>query len=186
MITSWLDKIFHTASEAFQNCLKRFPVTVCFIFALTSFLFYLVSEWHMSQPQAALLYYLSVGTLLSLTLHLWCEEIKRKALRLTAQITGHALLIADALFLAYGALDNTITEITIAHAAGVLTVGISVFFLSFLKEKNDVASWNFALHSFNLFAASLFLGLVMYGSISLLVSSLPVLFGLHISSDCYL
>lgn len=186
MITPWLDKIFHTASEAFQNCLKRFPVTVCFIFALTAFLFYSVSEWHMSQPQAALLYYLSVGTLLSLTLHLWCEEIKRKALRWTAQIAGHALLIADALFLAYGALDNSITEITIAHAAGVLTVGISVFFLSFLKEKNDVASWNFALHSFNLLAASLFLGLVMYGSISLLVSSLPVLFGIHISFDCYL
>ena len=152
MITPWLDKIFHTASEAFQNCLKRFPVTVCFIFALTAFLFYLVSEWHMSQPQAALLYYLSVGTLLSLTLHLWCEEIKRKALKWTAQIAGHALLIADALFLAYGALDNSITEITIAHTAGVLTVGISVFFLSFLKEKNDVASWNFALHSFNLLA----------------------------------
>ena len=31
MITPWLDKIFHTASEAFQNCLKRFPVYVLFL-----------------------------------------------------------------------------------------------------------------------------------------------------------
>ena len=91
MITPWLDKIFHTASEAFQNCLKRFPVTVCFIFALTAFLFYSVSEWHMSQPQAALLYYLSVGTLLSLTLHLWCEEIKPEGTKMDGSDSGTRL-----------------------------------------------------------------------------------------------
>lgn len=186
MINSWLDKVFHTASEAFQNCLKRFPVTVCFIFALTAYLIYLVSIQQLSQSQAALLYYLSVGTLLSLTLHLWSEEIKRKTYKLATHLIGHTLLIADALFLAYGALDNSMLEIGIAHTAGVFTVGISVFFLSFLKDKNDVPSWNFAMHSFNLFVVSVFIGWIMFGSISLLISSLHVLFNIHIPSDYYL
>lgn len=186
MTNSWWNKAFHTATEAFQNCLKRFPATVCFISLLTAYLFRLVPQQQLTQPKAALLYYLSVGTLLSLTLHLWSEEIKRKAYKWITHLTGHVLLVTDALFLAYGALDNSILEISIAHAAGILTIGLSVFFLSFLKEKNDVPSWNFAMHSFNLFAVSIFIGWIMFGSISLLISSLHVLFGIHIPSNCYL
>ena len=38
-----LHKVFHTLTEAFQNCLRRFPSTVCFVLALTAYLAYLVS-----------------------------------------------------------------------------------------------------------------------------------------------
>lgn len=38
-----LHKVFHTLTEAFQNCLRRFPSTVCFVLALTAYLVYLVA-----------------------------------------------------------------------------------------------------------------------------------------------
>ena len=38
-----LHKVFHTLTEAFQNCLRRFPSTVCFVLALTVYLVYLVA-----------------------------------------------------------------------------------------------------------------------------------------------
>lgn len=44
-----LHKVFHTLTEAFQNCLRRFPSTVCFVLALTAYLVYLVATtWMMT------------------------------------------------------------------------------------------------------------------------------------------
>ena len=76
----FLNKAFHTLTEAFQNCLKRFPTTVCFVLALTAYLAYLVSTEMEDERKLTLVlgYYFSVGTLLSLTLHLWSEEIKNR------------------------------------------------------------------------------------------------------------
>ena len=45
-----LHKVFHTLTEAFQNCLRRFPSTVCFVLALTVYLVYLVATtWMMTE-----------------------------------------------------------------------------------------------------------------------------------------
>ena len=46
---SYYNKVFHTLTEAFQNCLRRFPSTVCFVLALTAYLVYLVATtWMMT------------------------------------------------------------------------------------------------------------------------------------------
>ena len=75
-----LHKVFHTLTEAFQNCLRRFPSTVCFVLALTVYLVYLVATDMDDDRKLVMVlgYYFSIGTLLSLTLHLWSEEIKSK------------------------------------------------------------------------------------------------------------
>ena len=68
-----LHKVFHTLTEAFQNCLRRFPSTVCFVLALTVYLVYLVATDMDDDRKLVMVlgYYFSIGTLLSLTLHLW-------------------------------------------------------------------------------------------------------------------
>lgn len=174
-------------TEAFQNCLKRFPVTVCFIFALTAYFIYLVAK-DVDRSQCALTweYYLSVGTLLSLTLHLWCEEMKRTLHKVLTQVIGHALLIIDALFLYYTSFETSYSEIIIAHIAGVFAIGLSVFVLSFLREKNDIAGWNFTVQSLSALASAYFIGWIMWGGISLLLLSLSKLFGIHIKGDYYI
>lgn len=183
-----VEKAFHTATEAFQNCLKRFPVAVTFIFAFTAYLIYLTSTGWKGEDRLLFItgYYLSVGILLSLTLHLWSEEVKSRLWKTTIQLAAHALLIADT-FLLYHYLttESSWIEIGIAHAAVILAVGLSTFFLSFLREKNDIASWNFALNTISAYIVTQVIGLILCAGISLLLFSLHQLFDIHISGKCY-
>lgn len=183
-----VEKAFHTATEAFQNCLKRFPVAVTFIFAFTAYLIYLTSAGWKGEDRLLFItgYYLSVGILLSLTLHLWSEEVKSRLWKTTIQLAAHALLIADT-FLLYHYLttESSWIEIGIAHAAAILAVGFSTFFLSFLREKNDIASWNFALNTVSAYIVTQVIGLILCAGISLLLFSLHQLFDIHISGKCY-
>ena len=183
-----VEKAFHTATEAFQNCLKRFPVTVTFIFVFTAYLIYLTyTDWKGEDRLLFIIgYYLSVGILLSLTLHLWNEEVKSRLLKTGINLAAHALLIADA-FLLYHYLttESSWIEIGIAHAAAILAVGLSTFFLSFLREKNDIASWNFALNTVSAYIVTQVIGLILCAGISLLLFSLHQLFDIHISGKCY-
>ena len=183
-----VEKAFHTATEAFQNCLKRFPVTVTFIFVFTAYLIYLTyTDWKGEDRLLFIIgYYLSVGILLSLTLHLWSEEVKNRLWKTGINLAAHALLIADA-FLLYHYLttESSWIEIGIAHAAAILAVGLSTFFLSFLREKNDIASWNFALNTVSAYIVTQVIGLILCAGISLLLFSLLHLFDIHISGKCY-
>ena len=157
-----VEKAFHTVTEAFQNCLKRFPVTVAFIFAFTAYLIHLTSISWTGEERLLFItgYYLSVGILLSLTLHLWSEEVKSRMWKTGIQLAAHALLIADAFLLyRYLGTESSWIEIGIAHTAAILTIGLSTFFLSFLREKNDIASWNFALNAVSSFAVTQIIGL---------------------------
>ena len=183
-----VEKAFHTVTEAFQNCLKRFPVTVAFIFAFTAYLIHLTSISWTGEERLLFItgYYLSVGILLSLTLHLWSEEVKSRMWKTGIQLAAHALLIADAFLLyRYLGTESSWIEIGIAHTAAILTIGLSTFFLSFLREKNDIASWNFALNAVSSFAVTQIIGLILWAGISLLLFSLHQLFDIHFSGKCY-
>lgn len=131
-------------------------------------------------------YYFSVGTLLSLTLHLWSEEIKNRIKGISAHIVMHILLIADAVYLYSLSPERSLTEISIAHGAAILALWLSVFFLSFTKDKNDIPSWNFASYTVGSFVTANVVGLIMSGGISLLVFSLHQLFDVDVSWKCYL
>ena len=108
-----LHKVFHTLTEAFQNCLRRFPSTVCFVLALTVYLVYLVATDMDDDRKLVMVlgYYFSIGTLLSLTLHLWSEEIKSKIKGVIVHIVMHVLLIADAVYLYSLSPEQSLTEI---------------------------------------------------------------------------
>lgn len=175
-------------TEAFQNCVKRFPVTVCYVLALSMYLAYLVATDAEGDRKwlSVWAYFFSVGTLLSLTLHLWTEEMKSTAKKIIIQVAANALLFADTLFLYNLTSEESYIEIGIAHGAGILALGLSVFFLSFTKEKNDIPSWNFAMHTITSFVTAHVVGYIMSGGISLLVFSLHKLFDVDVSGKCYL
>ncbi len=188
MQRNFIQRAVCAIAEAFQNCLKRFPVTVVFVFALTGHLIYLLAvKGNVSNGKLVytISYYLSVGTLLSLTLHLWGEEMKGKAAKIVTHSIGHALLLADTYFLYTQSPDQSWTEIVIAHSAAILALGLSVFFLSFFREKNDVPSWNFALSSLGSFVTANIMGCIMSGGLCLLLFSLQKLFGLDIDARGY-
>lgn len=167
--------------------MRRFPVTVLFGLALTSYLIYLITVNYKTDSKLTVIlgYYFSVGTLLSLTLHLWSEEITLLSRKILAHILPHGLLIADALFLYSLSSDRSLTEIGIAHGAAIFAIGISVFFISFSRTKNDMPSWNFASAGLGAFITSLSIGCIMSCGICLLVYSLHTLFDIEINDKCY-
>ncbi|WP_298109641.1 DUF4153 domain-containing protein [uncultured Bacteroides sp.] len=185
MAGQWLKNTFQTGVEAFARCAKRFPVTVGFVLVFTTYLLYLAGNEAKGESKllAVLTYYLSMGSLLSLSMHLWGEEWRNKARAALVHAGAQTLLLADAII-----LYQTITdlEILIAHSAGILALGLSVFFLSFLKEKNDIASCNFAARAVASFVIANVIGVIMSGGICLLVYSLNQLFGIAVNGKYYL
>lgn len=187
MLGHWFQKIIQTFNGTLQSNLKRFPITLFFTIALTCYLCYFVSNHNENKKLNWIIgYYLSVGTLLSLTLHLWCEEMKRIIPKIAVQAGMHLLLILDAIYLYSYSYEKSFTEIGIAHGAGILAIGLSVFFLSFFKEKNDIPSWNFALSSITACMTANVIGCIMSGGICFLILSVHKLFDLSIDSTCYL
>lgn len=187
MLGHWFQKIIQTFNGTLQSNLKRFPITLFFTIALTCYLCYFVSNHDENKKLNWIIgYYLSVGTLLSLTLHLWCEEMKRIIPKIAVQEGMHLLLILDAIYLYSYSYEKSFTEIGIAHGAGILAIGLSVFFLSFFKEKNDIPSWNFALSSITACVTANVIGCIMSGGICFLILSVHKLFDLSIDSTCYL
>lgn len=187
MLGHWFQKIIQTFNGTLQSNLKRFPITLFFTIALTCYLCYFVSNHDENKKLNWIIgYYLSVGTLLSLTLHLWCEEMKRLIPKIAVQAGMHLLLILDAIYLYSYSYEKSFTEIGIAHGAGILAIGLSVFFLSFFKEKNDIPSWNFALSSITACVTANVIGCIMSGGICFLILSVHKLFDLSIDSTCYL
>ena len=159
-----------------------------FVLALTVYLVYLVATDLDDDRKLVIgsgLLFL-IGTLLSLTLHLWSEEIKSKIKGVIVHIVMHVLLIADTVYLYSLSPEQSLTEIGIAHGAAILALWLSAFFLSFIKEKNDIPSWNFASYTVGAFVTANVVGLIMSGGISLLVFSLRQLFNVDVSWNCYL
>ena len=184
-----ISHLFHTLGASFRRCAVRFPVTVAFTFALTAYLCHLVATEGKAADDKLLMttgYYLSVGTLLSLSLHLWAEEVKRRRIRIGVQVTAHLLLMADALFLYLYTMGSRMIDIGIAHGAAILAIGLSVFFLPFFREKDDIPAWNFTQYASATLGLTFVVGAVMSGGLCLLVFSLHQLFGMDISYKCYL
>ena len=184
-----LASLLRTLSGTFRRCAVRFPVTVAFAFALTAYLCHLVATEGKAADDKLLMttgYYLSVGTLLSLSLHLWAEEVKRRGMRIGVQVAAHLLLMADALFLYLHTMGARMIDIGIAHGAAILAIGLSVFFLPFFREKDDIPAWNFAQYALGTLALTVIVGAVMSGGISLLALSLHQLFGVNVSYKCHL
>lgn len=188
MTDSIIKKAYDKITSAIRTCFRRFPATVSFVLALTCLLCYYVAvegEFPDKKLFIITIYYLSVGALLSLSLHLWSEEVKNKTRKVVVHTVANVLLLADSIMLYYLQTDKYNIEIGIAHGAAIFSLWLSLFFLSFFKEKDDIPSWNFAIRGFKSFIIANILGGVMCSGISLLVVSLNRLFGIEIPYESY-
>ncbi|MBP3214114.1 MAG: DUF4153 domain-containing protein [Bacteroidaceae bacterium] len=177
--------------KAFRMCVKRFPVSAAYITALSIFLiFNIIDDGDILEDSliGAVSYYLSVGFVLSLTLHLWQEEGKKQRTILIVNTVTHLILFVDAIYI-YHILEDSNSyhyEVWVAHTAVIFSLLLSLFFLSFFKEKDNIASWNFTMNILvNLFICH-FIGEVMWGGFSLLLSSFNFLFHIDFDSKWYM
>ena len=178
-----------TLLRAFRKCVKRFPAPFTFATALTLFLvFIIVAEpYNKDCLVFSFFYFLSVGLVLSLTLALWSEEVKEDNKTNSIQIGAYAILLADTIYLystEFG--ESQATETFLMHASILLALTLTLFLLSFRKERNDIASWNFTLRLLMSFAVCELIGFVLWGGLSLLLASMNWLFSVDLGEKCYI
>ncbi len=182
------DTISKAIGQAFRNSFNRFPISAAFITALSVFLVLniLIKDLLSDITIGTVSYYLSVGFLLSLTLRLWGEEQTNRRAVVATNIAAHLLLLIDAIYI-YNTFDENgkNLELSISHSAAVLALFLTLFFLPFWREKDNVASWNFTMRTiFNLCVCG-FIGLVMWGGVSLIVASFQMLFDIDLNDRWY-
>lgn len=177
--------------KAFQVCAKRFSVSATYILVLSIFLiFNIFDEFDTIKESiiATVIYYLSVGFVLSLTIHLWQEEGQKRRILLIVNTVAHLILLADAIYI-YNILEGSncyYYEIGVAHVAVIFSLVLSLFFLSFFKEKDDIALWNFAMRLVVNAVVCYLIGQIMWGGLSLLLVSFNSLFGIDIDYKWYM
>lgn len=181
---------------------KRFPEAMCFLVLLVvwcimrswNLIDFVDYEWrrheeaiiHLTDIQSGtIIYYLTVAFLLSLVLRLWGEEVKDNRKVWIASIVGHLLLIIDAIYLWNLPKGSVSSEMLIAHGSFCTALVIGGVFLPFFREKNDVASWNFAVRMFFFAILCPFACAVVYGALALLIHSFDALFGIKVADEWY-
>ena len=188
MATLSMDHIITTGLATLKNSVRRFPVSIAFTIALT--LYSLARIWAKDDLFSAwqdgvTVYYLLTGSLLSLALRLWGEEVKRKQAVAVANAIAHAALLGNALYLYDIPGQEPSTEVIIANAAVIVATCISIFTAPFFRGKDDIQAWNFTLRLLGLATVSMAIGLVMWAGTAVLLYSLEALFHIDISSKCY-
>lgn len=177
-----------TITKNLRTCRKRFPATICFTVALTLFLLFLTwaDTYEMSKRlKFAIGYYLSAGSVLTLSLRLWGEEVKQWQNRLIAQIAAHALLAADIFYLLLMPDERFGLESGLAHASILTALCLTLCVWPFFRERDDIASWNFTRQVVSHAFVAIFIGLLMTGGLSLLTASLTALFGIKVEKEVY-
>lgn len=173
-----------TFMQATRQSIRRFPVTLGFIVVLTCYLLSVVwvDDWFSDRVDFTVCYYLAVGSLLTLVLQLWGEEVKNKRLLGVTHVVAHLMLLADAAYI-YTIYDHGGMEVFLAHASVLTALVLSLFVLPFFRERDDVASWNFTQMLVYVGASSFFVGGVMCAGVCLLTEGVDQLFGVGLSDD---
>ena len=180
-------KLTSALVTAFQNSVRRFPLPSAFVTLLTLILIIEVNDNDAIAERTffTLCYYFSVGFLLTLTLRLWEEEnVKRSTVRVV-NVIAHVLLLADAIYLYNVFTGIGSVELLVAHGSAIFTLFISLFFLSFWHEKDNIVSWNFTLQLILNAGICTLIGHVVMAGMCLLLTSLHLLFGLYVVNEWY-
>ena len=174
--------------KTFRHSLQRFPAVTAFVTTLAALLVCLCwgLDDRLTERQIFVsTYYLSVGSILTLTLRLWGEEVKSRRRRLIVNALCHVALLADAVYLYLLPGDTLPLEARQSHAALVTALCLSVPILSFLRDEDDSATWHFTLQSLRNLIISGAVGGLLCGGLCLLTASLSGLFGWDINPDWY-
>ena len=178
-------KLVGILSQAARSCFQRFPAPAAFATALAAYaIFVILAEPKADQLVGAIVYFLSIGFVLSLSLKLWSEEHQWTRKDWVLHAIAYIILLADAIYLYhinFGQGGHGY-ETFLMHASAILALTLTVFFLSFNRERNDIPSWTFAFSVISSIVICVFIGMVLWGGLSLLLSSMNWLFGVSLSS----
>ena len=166
-------------SQSIQRVLMRFPLSVCFLFALTMLTSCLIIAE--KEPEKGILFlwaFLAGGTVISLTTSLWGEEQADKRKRWIAEGISLALyaVYCAILFLTDLIPNRGLPAFIIGNVAWMAAVVVLIPFGSFLREKDDLKAWHFILSLCGALIISGVVTWVMLGGLEGLVYGTAALF----------
>lgn len=175
-------------SRSARSCIQRFPTPAAFATALAVYAICIIlAEPKADQLIGSIFYFLSVGFVLSLSLALWSEERTVTNKELAIHFVAYLVLLADSFYLYhinFGEGGHGY-ETFLMHASAILALTLTVFFLSFCRERNDIPSWNFALRVIASGVICAAIGLILWGGLNLLLTSLNWLFSINLGWKWY-
>lgn len=175
-------------SRAVRSCFQRFPAPAAFATALMLYaIFVILTEPDTSRLMNTIIYGLSVGFVLALSLTLWSEERPWTGRVKSVHAIAYLILLLDSVYLYYSnfGIDGNGYETFLMHASALLALALTVFFLPFRRERTDIPSWNFTLRVFASAVVCVLIGLLLWGGLSQLLESLNWLFHIELGRKWY-
>ena len=171
--------------ERFGQSFKRFPLAMLFTLFLTCFLIFLSHGGAVDEKMKFFyIFYPATGALLAVSLSLLTEDFKNRLVAWGLQAVVHAMWLAVSIHLMQ--FDRFSMPQTIAVAATVFAIGLSIFLICFYRRNQDVPFWNFSIRTLvSLIIAGAIGGVLTLGLFAL-IESLKMLFGLSINYQIYL
>lgn len=168
--------------EKTRKMVTEFPLPCLFAVLLASSLITMIIT---EDYDGAVVYYFTAAYLLSLMLKLWTDGVTNKRMALVVSIVAHVVLLIDAVVLFLRDSGDIETSTYIAHSAVYLALVLGIFFLPFVHEKNDIASWNFVRSLITSAAVSFIIGGVMTVGLELLIMGVGQIFDVEIDEKVY-
>lgn len=171
-LKSWISQI--------QQVALRFPFTLFFVIGLAFNFFLQINKHHVDiQPHTwAFLY---VGTVMSLAVTLFLEDLKNLYTKIGLNLLSIILLLVYLFTLPDKFLPVHYYQLIIL---GVV-FSLSAFFGSFIKPKNDIPFWEFSKNFVTQFIISAIFAQVLMLGLSLAILSLKELFKVEIHNEVY-
>ena len=169
--------------EKTLKMVTEFPLPCIFAVLLAGSLITMVIT---EEYDGAVLYYFTAAYLLSLMLKLWTDVVTNKRMAFVVSIAAHAVLLVDAIVLFLRDSGDIEISTYIAHSAVYLALVLGIFFLPFVREKNDIASWNFVRSLITSTTVSFIIGGIMTVGLVLLIMGIGQIFNIEIDEKVYL
>lgn len=171
--------------ESFLSVVKRFPVPICLLVALTVLLSVIVTtDTEPGRFRLCLLAFLTIGTLISLATSLWGEEQANRSKRWGIEILSLILcaVYCVIVFLSDIFPNRELLSFYIGNMAWLVAIIVFIPFASFLREKDDVKTWHFFLSLIAALVISGIVSWVMVGGVEGLLIGIESLFGFNMKS----
>ncbi|MBO4444016.1 MAG: DUF4153 domain-containing protein [Bacteroidaceae bacterium] len=173
--------------DTMQNVFRRFPLSIFFLTLLTICLLWMLwgnLDNDNARIFASVAYSLSLGVVVATTLKLWGEEVKKKSVCLWVTAIALVLLALNGIYV-YKHSENDLTiAFWMMQASIVVALIVAFFFLPFFRDKDDLPAWNFTWRTILWLGISFLTGGILTAGLTLLISSLDMLFGIKVSENC--
>ena len=173
--------------DSMRNVWRRFPLAVVWLVLLTAFCLRMCwqTKPFTEKEIGVLIYGLAMGVVLCTTLRLWGEEVRRSALKRGVTVVANLLLVGYIVYLYTRPEKELLTADRIAMVALATALGVTFFYCSFFREKDDLPVWNFTWRTFLWFCISFLTGGILTAGVLALIRSFKWLFNLHVDEPWY-